>query len=229
MSDASLGDLRAIVFDVAGTLYVSPEFDSLVDEQAEAAIARSRGCSMDEAGAILEERRKENVRLHGDKSKVRALEALGISREEFHGAVTALDPTPFLEGAPRLGAFFDELRSRCLKIGILSNFRRPLVAKILDLLEISSAQIDAIIGEDDGLPIKPSPIPFRTVCERLAVAPQDALFVGDSLSKDLAPAKSVGMRTVFVASGKPDGTIEAADYQVDDVRGVARLIANAST
>jgi FMN phosphatase YigB (HAD superfamily) len=220
----SFVDIRAVIFDVAGTLYVAPEFDDLVEEQAELALAKAKGWPIEEASSRLAAVRKENAATYGDKSKVRALQSLGVPREAFHGAVAALDPAPYLEGAPILRDLFSGLRAKELKIGLLSNFRRGLVDKILGPLGLTWKQIDVSICEDDGLPIKPSPVPFRAVCERLGVAAHEAVFVGDSLSKDLAPAKGLGMHTVLVESGARDGDIALADVVIREVRDFAPLV-----
>jgi putative hydrolase of the HAD superfamily len=220
-----LTTIRAVCFDVAGTLYVSAEFDALVDRQAEAALADALGCDLEEAARKLDAQRKANTKQFGDKSKVRALEALGVSREEFHGAVSALDPGPYLADAAQLGDTFSRLRDGGYRIGILSNFRRVLISKILACLGLSWDQVDASICEDDGLPIKPSPVPFRTMCERLGQTPQASLFVGDSISKDLIPANGIGMRTLLVGCGEDDADPAVADAQIEDVRSIVDVLA----
>jgi len=44
---------------------------------------------------------------------------------------------------------------------------------------------------------KPDPAFFREVLRRLAVRPRECIMVGNDYVKDIAPAKSVGMRTIW--------------------------------
>jgi putative hydrolase of the HAD superfamily len=50
------------------------------------------------------------------------------------------------------------------------------------------------------------------------VAPTEALMVGDWPERDVAGAKSLGMKTVFARYGDTFGTQESgADFEIDDV------------
>lgn len=224
MAAASLDHVQAIAFDVGGTLYVAPAFDALVEEQANVALAAVRGCSVAEARDLLRERRAENTRRYGDPSKVRALEDLGVARQAFQDAAAALDPSPFLADAPPVGALLRALRDAGIKVGVLSNFKEILVRKVFDCLAADWDELDAAVCVDDGLPIKPNPAPFTALCERLGVEARQALFVGDSISKDLAPAKRLGMITVLVESGEPDGDPSVVDHRVPNADAVLGLL-----
>jgi putative hydrolase of the HAD superfamily len=48
---------------------------------------------------------------------------------------------------------------------------------------------------------KPDNAPFLAMCKRLKVKPSECLFVGDNPARDVAGAKSVGMRTAWAAYG----------------------------
>jgi FMN phosphatase YigB (HAD superfamily) len=50
----------------------------------------------------------------------------------------------------------------------------------------------------DGLSVKPSPRLFRKALDALGVAPAGAVYVGDSLRRDVAGAKAVGMAAVWI-------------------------------
>ena len=61
-----------------------------------------------------------------------------------------------------------------------------------------------MVAGDEGF-FKPDPRPFRRLLELLEAEASEALFVGDSLEHDIAGARGVGMRTVWV---RPDGAEE---------------------
>jgi putative hydrolase of the HAD superfamily len=50
---------------------------------------------------------------------------------------------------------------------------------------------------------KPDPAAFRDVLARLDVAPDQAVFVGDTPEEDIAGARAAGMRTVLLVRGHP--------------------------
>jgi ribonucleotide monophosphatase NagD (HAD superfamily) len=62
-------------------------------------------------------------------------------------------------------------------------------------LEFSSGVTATVVG-------KPSPAIYRSACELLGVEPERAMMVGDDLETDLPPARSIGMHTCLVRTGK---------------------------
>lgn len=64
---------------------------------------------------------------------------------------------------------------------------------ILDLMAV-------VVGGDAGPAKKPAPGLLILACERLSIAPEDALFVGDS-ENDVEAAKAAGMKVVAVRGG----------------------------
>ncbi len=72
---------------------------------------------------------------------------------------------------------------------------------------------------------KPDPAIYRHACERLGVAPADALFVGDS-PHDVEAGNAAGARTVAALWGFfPRAELEAAgaEFYLDDVADLPRL------
>jgi len=65
---------------------------------------------------------------------------------------------------------------------------------------------------------KPSPAIYRTACDLLGVAPEQAMMVGDDPESDLAPATGIGMRTCLVRTGKGSSFGEATvDLDLPDL------------
>jgi HAD superfamily hydrolase (TIGR01458 family) len=62
---------------------------------------------------------------------------------------------------------------------------------------------------------KPSPEIYRSACGLLGVEPAQALMVGDDLESDLPPARSIGMHTCLVRTGKGASFPEQADVDLD--------------
>jgi HAD superfamily hydrolase (TIGR01549 family) len=116
---------------------------------------------------------------------------------------------------PDVRPLWEQLRSRGIRIGVLSNtlwprtehdrvFRRDGVADL----------IDAAVYTSEIEWTKPHPAAFHAVLDALGgIPPEDAVFVGDRRWDDIAGAKGVGMRAVLL----PHSEIPA--YQEGPVRG----------
>jgi FMN phosphatase YigB (HAD superfamily) len=108
-------------------------------------------------------------------------------------------------------------------LGLVSNIWGPkgpwlryfTEAGILDLFQ-------TLVWSSDSRSIKPSPRLFRQALAALGVPARDAIFVGDSLSRDIEPAKTLGMTTVWISceAKSPNG---AADYIVPDLSHILNL------
>jgi len=116
---------------------------------------------------------------------------------------------------PDVRPLWEQLRSRGIRIGVLSNtlwprtehdrvFRRDGVADL----------IDAAVYTSEIEWTKPHPAAFHAVLDALGgIPPEDAVFVGDRRWDDIAGAKGVGMRAVLL----PHSEIPA--YQDGPVHG----------
>jgi HAD superfamily hydrolase (TIGR01458 family) len=62
---------------------------------------------------------------------------------------------------------------------------------------------------------KPSPAIYLRACALLGVEPAEAMMVGDDLESDLPPARSIGMRTCLVRTGKGSSFGATADVDLD--------------
>lgn len=94
----------------------------------------------------------------------------------------------------------NKIKSFGVKIGVLSDW--PLFEKLKNI-GVKDLVDFAISAEDAGY-LKPDSRPFEGMMSGLDVKPSDVLFVGDSYSKDILGAKSLGMGTVLVNCRKPD-------------------------
>lgn len=67
--------------------------------------------------------------------------------------------------------------------------------------------------------VKPSKRPFLEALRLVDRSPEEVLFIGDSLERDIIPAKALGMSTCWVA---PNGESAAADFQISTIAELAR-------
>ena len=90
----------------------------------------------------------------------------------------------------------DALDERGLLLAVVSNWDSHLPALLGDLgLRRRFREISVSAIEQTG---KPQPQIFQRTCERLGVAPQEALHVGDSLSEDYEGAREAGLAALLL-------------------------------
>lgn len=133
--------------------------------------------------------------------------AMEARRERLRLAVTEIDP--------RIVSTIRELKARGYKIGLVSN------ADVCDEAcwpesPVFSCFDDSIFSCDVGL-LKPDAAIYRLSLEHLGVLPEEAVFVGDGGSEELAGAKAAGLRTVCTEYLKKyDGERRARIHQSAD-------------
>jgi putative hydrolase of the HAD superfamily len=104
-----------------------------------------------------------------------------------------------------------ELRSRGLRLAVICNTGRTpgkilrIILERLDLLKHLSVQT---FSDELGLR-KPRAELFERTLAALAVAPQDAMHVGDTLATDIAGARAIGMRAVHFCHARGADKIPA--------------------
>jgi putative hydrolase of the HAD superfamily len=214
--------ISAIIFDVGGTLYNNPRFDKQYPLQVYRMLAEDNGITVEEAEQLFKETKKK-VEVKTDKhvTKVRVMAELGYTRSQVHEAFCRNNPSDFLKPNPDLNSLLEKLSRRYL-LGIVSNFRTTHTRDILKALGLNELLFSVIIGEDIVKEIKPSIEPFLKAVGALGVEPDSTLYVSDSVTKDLKPAKKVGMKTVLVGSlGDESGCVDFVVRNLTELGGIS--------
>jgi phosphoglycolate phosphatase len=118
---------------------------------------------------------------------------------------------------PGIAGTLEAFRARGTPLAVVTNKPGDLARTLLRTLAIDGFFVE-VVGDGDGFPRKPSPEIALAVCARHAVAPADALLVGDGLP-DVRLARAAGCRAAAVTWGytpreallaeKPDWLVEA--------------------
>jgi FMN phosphatase YigB (HAD superfamily) len=219
-------EVKMIFFDLGNTLYRNDEMEREYVIRLHKLLAEDRQIPLAEAENLFDTTRNHLKTRLQHATKVSAMEALGYTRKQVHDAFCQVDPGVFLTRDPRLSEFLTRLSKR-FKLGIITNFRMSHVQSILDVLGVDIGIFDVVISEDTTTQIKPHKQPFTKAVELAGLTPQQCVYVADSLTKDLAPAKSVGMKTVLVTGRK---TVKAgpADAVIPDVFDLAGALSKLS-
>ncbi|MBI4234243.1 MAG: HAD family hydrolase [Chloroflexi bacterium] len=109
------------------------------------------------------------------------------------------------------------------RLCVLSNADKDF---LYPLLRRHDLRFDVTITSEEARAYKPHPAPFRSVLERLGVAPGEAVQVGDTLHEDVLGAKLVGMKAVWANRRglATDPGLPQPDAEVQDLRGLLGLL-----
>ena len=204
--------VEAWVFDLDNTLYPADcNLFAQIDRRMGEFIANSFGIPLEEAQTLRETYYYEHgttlaglVRLHG------------VSPHAFLDYVHDIDLAR-ISADPRLVAALDRLPGRKF---VFTNGDEAYARRVLDRLGLANA-FDGLhdIHAMDYVP-KPDPRAYALMCERHGIAPERALMVED-MSRNLAPAKALGMVTVWIDNGSEQASHEAdpavIDYRIADI------------
>jgi putative hydrolase of the HAD superfamily len=94
------------------------------------------------------------------------------------------------------------LSARGIGLAVVTDARRQNAARRLARAGLLHA-FDCVVTPDESGRPKPAPDSFLLALERLGAPAEDAVMVGDSLRRDISPAKAIGIRTVYAAYGDP--------------------------
>jgi len=118
-----------------------------------------------------------------------------------------------VEGRPGAVELVARLRGRT-RLGLASNSPRLLVDTALTTAGLLGV-FDAIVTSDDVQRAKPAPDLYLLACERLGVAPGEALALEDSAS-GIAAAKAAGLTCIAVPQFA-ETDVSAADRVIDSL------------
>jgi HAD superfamily hydrolase (TIGR01549 family) len=213
-------DVRAVLFDVDGTLYRQQPLRVLM--ALEIALDSVAGLSPTRAAHVVRVLRsfrhtREELRDRGsstdaleDLQYTAAARQLGIEADTVRRVVAEwILERPLKHMArvrrPALQMLLQALTDRGVRIGALSDY--PATAK-LDALGVAEYFSLALCTTDRAIDaFKPNPKGFRHACDLWGVSPQQVLYVGDRPDVDGAGAAAAGMRCVIIGS---DGSANRA-------------------
>lgn len=190
--------LRAIAFDIDGTLYPNRVMfrNSLV-------FALSRPRLLYHFARVRRDIRRARpiddfygmqaellARALGHEHDIDATSAR-IEKRIYHASERILERVSLYDGAEQL---LGEIRNRGVRLGVMSDF--PVNRK-LKVLGIDQGWDCRICTEEVGY-LKPNPEPFNALVECLGEAPENTLYVGNSYHYDIVGAARAGLKTAWL-------------------------------
>jgi putative hydrolase of the HAD superfamily len=214
--------LRAVIFDLGGTLLDFPNWESEMAQRWQATyrnLNAARSQSIPDEGSFVQSmvdaelehwRRVDTEHWSGPPS---GLIMDGFRRMGMHAGedtiMAVLDAcaaalsgwaTPFPDAAPVL----EWLRSRGFRLGLLSNTWWASDWHDADLATHGLHPfLEELVYTSDLPHSKPHPEAFRTVANRLGVRNEECMMVGDRPVDDIGGALRAGMRAVLKTNARP--------------------------
>lgn len=220
--------IRGIIFDLDNTL---TDFMRMKQDAIEAAVE-----AMIDAGLPLgPEEASERIFAIYDRE---GIEYQQVFDEFIAEAVGRADPRILAAGIvgyrraresrmvlyPHVKITIIELTRRGFRLAVLSD--APSNQAWLRLCQLNlHHHFDPVVTFDDTGARKPDPKPFRVALERMGLAPDEVLMVGDWPERDVVGAKGAGIRTVHARYGDTFGTVHSdADFTIDSIRDLLPII-----
>jgi putative hydrolase of the HAD superfamily len=194
-----LGELKALVFDLDGTLYVNKEFGREINLCACRYIAEWKGIDVAEAREQLREMKKRLAAENGiDSTLSHACMGLGCDLKELHRRFAdEIVPEPFLTRDERVVKLLQSLGSK-FELVIYTNNNRSLSTRIMEAIGVAGLFRQVLTIEDYWLP-KPDRNALEKIYQALGREPAECLFIGDRYDIDLRLPAVMGS-TVFLAT-----------------------------
>jgi putative hydrolase of the HAD superfamily len=205
---SSLVHVESWIFDLDNSLYPpSSDLFALIDLRMGEYIQRLLDCDPVEARRV----QKAHFLAHGT-TLAGLMRDHGVDPREFLDFVHDIDLAR-LTADPALVAALDRLPGRKF---IFTNADEGYARRVLGRLGLANA-FDGLhdIHAMAYVP-KPNPEGYAAICDRHGIDPKRALFV-DDMARNLAPAKALGMTTVWLDNGSERGGHDADPESIDFV------------
>jgi FMN phosphatase YigB (HAD superfamily) len=209
--------IRAVLFDVDGTLYHQPPLRLLMaGELGAAAWVRHAPWNVPRLWRMLSafRRVREDLRAMGRPDEplarlqyTRAAEQAGVPVQDMEAAVEEWiyrRPLKYLPRVVRAGMaeVLSGLVARELRVGAFSDYPVSDKLEAMGLRAAITLELDAT--SDSVNAFKPHPRGLEVACERWRLAPADVLYVGDRAEMDARGAAAIGMPcAIFAGAGDP--------------------------
>jgi putative hydrolase of the HAD superfamily len=194
-----LGELKALVFDLDGTLYVNRDFGRVIHLCSCRYIAGLKGIGDAEAEELIREAKKRIAAETGmDSTLSHACMALGGDLKELHRRFAdEIRPERFLSADDRVIRLLTSLGSK-FDLSIYTNNNRRLSTRIMKLIGVAGLFRRVSTIEDSWRP-KPDREALEKVYRAIGREPAECLFIGDRYDIDLRLPAEMGS-TVFLAT-----------------------------
>lgn len=210
--------MKVLIFDVDGVL---GNFDDLHKDRDVAhikAVAEKNSISFEQARKLFFDT-KEKLKKLNKFSTIDTIQSLGITKEVFYQIMNSVPVEGRITITKNAKLVLEKL-SRKHVIVALTNTPSDATLKTLQHLGLV-AYFDKIYSIDKYNYVKPSMDIFRKIMNDFRAT--EGFSIGDSIEKDLIPAKKVGLKTILFCRQKTKTTY-FVDYIITDLIELTKII-----
>ncbi len=208
-----MAEVKAVFFDLGGTLYDYRQFERLNRESIQRLVAHAgidaewdviAAAYRDGMRKVFREYLPQPYYLHRDlfqDAASAALQRLGVAATEIdfddffaHQRELRKENFQLRDGVIET---LSRLRDRKLGLGIVSNIDQDQLEEFLTLGGLER-RFDWCLSSEVARSCKPDKRIFEQALERAGCNANEVLFVGDSLPQDIAGANQAGLRSVLL-------------------------------
>ncbi|MDY6761413.1 MAG: HAD family hydrolase [Candidatus Nanohaloarchaea archaeon] len=223
--------MKSIIFDADHTLY-TPEADRAYEKKF-SFLAEQTGVDKEELSAawitVVEETNHDDSKVYRRDMIRRMLQRVGVDAADELVAEaydlfweTVVEDLTYEDGVCKM---LHRLNEEFEVLAIATDeFPEALEMKLSTVFDDPGDLFDDIVTPEDTGEMKPSEQFFRHILDSHGIAPSDAVMVGDSWDRDLAPAADLGMTTVQVQADTSDEPMETdgngtphPDHRIDSI------------
>ena len=190
--------VRALIFDIDGTLYTNPAYQTFQEDALIERLAGERGESAQNLRKRIDAMRAERAASGSGRGSLgNAFIEFGVDiATSARWRAELIEPGDWLEPDARLVEAVGTLAAR-YALAAVTNNPRSVGLKALAALG-AAGLFQAVVGLDDTMVSKPAPEPFSLAARLLSVDPASCVSVGDRRDVDLDPAMELGMGAILV-------------------------------
>lgn len=219
--------IKAVGFDVDGTLYHTPE--AMGAHVGKILIQKAAETLSQDPDDLAEEylKRRDEYR-----SNTLTLNSFGLEGEKiFQNVWDEIAIEKYVVRDSKLIKMIENLKNK-YRLFIITNGTGRQVERKLTYLGLNFHDFDPRIYCYDQRWVKPEPAPFLAAIESLELKPEEIVYIGDREDIDIEGANAVGMKTIFVggpsarsiSSGQASsGFTSLADLSCSDVYSIADI------
>lgn len=226
-----MSTIRAILFDLDNTLV---DFIFMKEESCRAAAKGmvAAGLPMDGDQAYGELMRAYfSVGIESDSAFSEFLKSKGcFSHKILAAAINAyLDAkSKCLKPYANVKAVLAELQSRGVFICIVTDAPKTKAYQRLLAMGIEP-YFRFVVGYEDTNNLKNTGLPFKLALKLLRkelpdIANSEILMVGDSLERDVIPAKKFGLKAAWAKYGQKTSSSSIADYELEEIADLLNIV-----